>query len=447
MGLFDRFTKPKWQSDNWEIRLKAVEKLDDQNILTEIAINDEKAPVREKALNKISDKETFNRLLVKEKEEYLQVKYALKDDVTDERVLAEIVKRMRIQHDDKREAILDKIQNQEILADISKNARIAEKHEFNAFPGKRQTGLLALNRITDEKILEDIALTAENTEIRNIAVLRLKDEEILYHIGLNDEDYKIRENAMEKISDEKLLCEIAKNNADEGIRRNAVEKVHDQETLKYVVENDDNEFVRENAVRNITNEELLIDIALNGNESIRRIAVGNPNLTNQEVLKKIVLNDEVRVSSVAINKISDTTSFSENELRNLYFKNPDKKKVYTSHKDIRLFAVKRITDEDLLFDIANNYNEKIPIRIAAVENPNFKDESRLIELTKWGYEVVCAVIQKLTDKDTLVKLSQDDYEKGESVWHPELDMSEVIKTGEYPIREAANKRLKELGYA
>ena len=39
MGLFDRFTKPKWQHKDYKKRIKAVEKLDDQEILIDLAKN------------------------------------------------------------------------------------------------------------------------------------------------------------------------------------------------------------------------------------------------------------------------------------------------------------------------------------------------------------------------------------------------------------------------
>ena len=39
MGLFDKFRKPKWQHEDWEVRSEAVKELDDQKILAEIAKN------------------------------------------------------------------------------------------------------------------------------------------------------------------------------------------------------------------------------------------------------------------------------------------------------------------------------------------------------------------------------------------------------------------------
>ena len=50
MGLFDRFTKPKWEHKDWKKRLEAVEKLDDQEILSTLAFKDNAPRVRTAAI-------------------------------------------------------------------------------------------------------------------------------------------------------------------------------------------------------------------------------------------------------------------------------------------------------------------------------------------------------------------------------------------------------------
>ena len=60
----------------------------------------------------------------------------------------------------------------------------------------------------------------------------------------NNEDWHILDSALQKISDEKLLADIAKNNSDWRIRRYAVKKIEDEidiilgeEALKHLREN------------------------------------------------------------------------------------------------------------------------------------------------------------------------------------------------------------------
>lgn len=55
MGLFDRFSKPKWQHEDHFVRREAVEKLDDEEILIQIAKNDDEWTVRSDAVEKITD--------------------------------------------------------------------------------------------------------------------------------------------------------------------------------------------------------------------------------------------------------------------------------------------------------------------------------------------------------------------------------------------------------
>ena len=46
MGLLDRIFKPKWQHDDPKVRLEAIKKLDDQEKLGEVAINDSDETIR-----------------------------------------------------------------------------------------------------------------------------------------------------------------------------------------------------------------------------------------------------------------------------------------------------------------------------------------------------------------------------------------------------------------
>ena len=49
MALFDKFKKPKQEDDDSDVREKAVLELDDPEILTEIAKNDDASFVRKKS--------------------------------------------------------------------------------------------------------------------------------------------------------------------------------------------------------------------------------------------------------------------------------------------------------------------------------------------------------------------------------------------------------------
>ena len=63
MSLLDPFSKPRWQHPKAEVRLAAVEELDDHEKLLEIAQADEDAAVRSRALARINDGSVLDRLI------------------------------------------------------------------------------------------------------------------------------------------------------------------------------------------------------------------------------------------------------------------------------------------------------------------------------------------------------------------------------------------------
>lgn len=90
MGLFDRFTKPKYEHKDWQVRREAVKKLSDQKTLIEIAKNDSNFSVRCAAIR----------------------------NITDQNVLAEIVKDEEYRRPDEREIALRSITDEKILLNI-----------------------------------------------------------------------------------------------------------------------------------------------------------------------------------------------------------------------------------------------------------------------------------------------------------------------------------------
>ena len=58
MVIFDIF-RAKWKHSNPRVRLEAVEELEDQQTLTEIALKDDDSEVRGLAVKKLKDQQTF----------------------------------------------------------------------------------------------------------------------------------------------------------------------------------------------------------------------------------------------------------------------------------------------------------------------------------------------------------------------------------------------------
>jgi len=80
MAILDLF-RPKWKHSNWAVRIKAVEKIKDQELLINIAKSDENIQVRKAAIKKVSDQRVVSELelLLKKKIESDPIQKFLKD--------------------------------------------------------------------------------------------------------------------------------------------------------------------------------------------------------------------------------------------------------------------------------------------------------------------------------------------------------------------------------
>ena len=63
MSLLEPFSKPRWQHSKPEVRLAAVDELDDPAVLLEVLQTDEDPGVRARALSRIDCMETLDRLI------------------------------------------------------------------------------------------------------------------------------------------------------------------------------------------------------------------------------------------------------------------------------------------------------------------------------------------------------------------------------------------------
>ena len=199
----------------------------------------------------------------------------------------------------------------------------------------------AINKISNQSILHEIAITDEDYTIRKIAVSRLTDQIVLAMIAERTNDYYIGEIALSKIKDQFTLADIAKNGRNSHVRETAVSKLNDQVLLMEIAKNDSNWRVRAEAYRSLGNTQAaLIEIAIN-EESDYECKEAVEQITDQNALVEI-------------------------------FENAVKPAV-------RLCALDRITDHNVLLDVAKN-NESSYVRESAVIK--LTDEIALANIAK-----------------------------------------------------------------
>ena len=275
--------------EDYKVRLEAIEKITDQKVLSQIALNDEDAGIRSTVIQNITDQKVLNQIVLKDDDS--AVRLAAIPLITNQKVLAKVA----LEDNDsmvKKEAV-KKITDQEVLIKIALNDKDV------------LTRWRAVKKITNQEVLIKIALSNEDEDVRWEAVEKIKDQKVLAQIALKDEDEDVRLQAVEKITDQKLLGQIALKDTDKHIRLVAFTKITDQKLLEQIALISKDSNIRARATSKIKDQKVLAQIALKDeDEDVRMIAVTN--ITDQKVLGQIALKDkDEHIRLVAVDKITD----------------------------------------------------------------------------------------------------------------------------------------------
>ena len=123
-------------------------------------------------------------------------------------------------------AAVERLTDQRVLVDVAKN------DEYSSF---RRA---AVERLTDQRVLADVAKNDEDWHVRQDAVKRLTDQRMLGNVAKNDKDWWVRRAAMERLTDQHLLAEVAKNGHDREVCREAVERLKIPDLLNAIINGD-----------------------------------------------------------------------------------------------------------------------------------------------------------------------------------------------------------------
>jgi len=217
MGLLDLF-KPKWKNSNLRVRKAAVMRLEDQELLKDIAVNDKIYMVRIAA--------------VKNK------------NFTDQTILSQIVKKdLRLEV---RKVAIGKIKNKELLENIAQNYKVAMLREV-AVKNKY---------FTDQVFLSQISRNDSDAKVRIAAIKKLSDQKLITEIAIKDKAWDVRETALEKITDQKIIADIAKKYENRSERISTFKKINKKKLLYEIVKKDG----YYEALETIKDQDLLIKI-------------------------------------------------------------------------------------------------------------------------------------------------------------------------------------------
>jgi len=202
-------------STSYKLRIKAVNKITDQNILLKVVLEDPKYEVQLAAFNKISDPALINRLAVESKEPNI------------------------------RELAIPKVTDQNLLFKLVLN------------DNNSVIKTLAFNNIIDQKLIERIASECKDQKFREQAINKIADQDFLYKIALEDINIDIKVAAMSRLTPA-LLAKLATDIKGLQQKLLVIYWLNDQNELMNVSQNNDNWDVRKAAFRKLNDNSLEI---------------------------------------------------------------------------------------------------------------------------------------------------------------------------------------------
>jgi hypothetical protein len=171
-----------------------------------------------------------------------------------------------------------KLTDAAILAEIARTDKAAEVRQA------------ALDKVTDQVVLAEVAKADCNWSLRLAAVKKLANETILGAIAKTDASGDVRNAALAKITQQSLLAEIAKNAAEAPARRAATERLSDQAALGQIAKQDGDVSVRRAAIQRLTDQAALVEVAkMDRDRNVRRAAIQR--IGDQSVLAQSARTD------------------------------------------------------------------------------------------------------------------------------------------------------------
>ena len=308
------------------VRLSAVERVTDQKILRQVALNDSKPKVRLNAVSRLADQEILSQIAVSDSD--VEVRKSAVGNITDQHQLAKIVVHASACIATRKVAI-SRLNDQELLGRVM---------QHSVYPDVRKSCTF---RVQDQAILSQVALNDSDNDVRRAAVYRVTDQAVLRQVVLNDSDNDVRRAAVGRVTGQDILSQVALNDSDGIVRWYVVGRVTDQDILSQVALNDSYPDVRRYVVGRVTDQAILSQVVLNdSNNYVRRAAVGR--VTDHAVLRQVALSDDDQnVRKAALVPLTDQVFLSQVALND-------------SDIDVRERATSMLTDEAILKHISNN---------------------------------------------------------------------------------------------
>ncbi|MDR0534865.1 MAG: hypothetical protein LBG65_00665 [Puniceicoccales bacterium] len=356
---------------------------------------------------------------------YADTQGAALDKLTDERLLADVIKGIEHRRDSiVTAARMEKIADPQLLASLAREARSGNV---------RVTAAITLG---DQALLADIARNGADASIRKRAVENLADQPVLAGIALNDRDESVRLEAARRVSDQALLASLAQDEkADESVRIEAVSRLDDQRVLAAIAkaggkdaeERSVLEPLRLKALERLTDQRALADIAKNvageitfesRKDDMRILQAALERISDQATLADIAMSAHPSFAfSAVLEKITDQEALvrllKNNQANDEIVKKLTDQKLLAGiaggddFEDVRMEAANRLTDPQALSGLARRGKDE-GIALAAVKK--IADPQMLAEIAGDGNASTNArlwALWRVADRALLAKIAKD----------------------------------------
>ena len=247
-----------------DFRILLVRRLVSSDVLRDLALNDSDYRVRMEAVKNpnLCDKNAFVRILrldINDGVRFEALRRIDDEDIPEDLVndlnpLIRLYAYERLGNDFKEDendvsfedidlTSIKTIEDENVLCTIVKNSPLAAMRKY------------AFDKISDEHILADLACF--NGEFMNRALNRITDNALLLDIALYSTDLPMKRNAVKKIDDEEFLLKAVQNNPYNDISEYIVDTIRDESLLEIIASNNSNPFNRKAAVNKIKSQDIL----------------------------------------------------------------------------------------------------------------------------------------------------------------------------------------------
>lgn len=243
--------------------------------------------------------------------------------------------------------------------------------------------LAAVDNISDDQLLEQLAVGHKQERIRKQACLHLKDQELLYSIACTDPRDDVRSAASSQLHDNKLwikLLDATQGNGvvDSNIRYYALTNLSEisDQMLRDIALREKSPNIAIKAASRITDMSMLREVALRSNYQIREACVCRIlsviEQYDQKQLAAVAQNDKLwEVRKYAVERLDDQAVLTQVAVT--------EKESSIKDNEVRKAAVKRISDQSSLQRIAFAQGPTLvrEIAIEKLDDPEIKTQIAL----------------------------------------------------------------------